>query len=76
MTKPQLDALQSYVAAVVRIMTKQGGDHSANVRLMLECKKRLESAFGQELDAPYSNGPVDLFADVPTPTQPVFPDLL
>jgi hypothetical protein len=70
MTPAQLAALQSYIASVVRLMTRQG-DHASNVRLMLDSKKTLEAAFGMPLDYP------DLFGETPAP-QPKsgFPDLL
>lgn len=54
MTKAQTDAITSYITAVVRIMGKHG-DHSSNVRLMLDSKKRLEDAFGQTLPTEYAD---------------------
>lgn len=64
MTPAQLAALESYICSTVRIMVRMG-DHPSNVRLMLDSKQRLETAFGQTFD---------LFTD--TPTVPILPDLL
>jgi hypothetical protein len=71
MTPKQLAALQSYISSVVRMMTKTG-EHSHNVRLLLDSKKNLEAAFNMPLDYP------DLFDDSPpaTSTRPLMPDIL
>lgn len=68
MTKPQLAALECYIAAVVRMMTEHG-EHASNVRLMLDAKKRLEAAFGQKLPTDY----VDL---LDTPALSELPNIL
>lgn len=70
MHRGQLDALTSYIASVVRVMDKHG-DHSSNVRLLLDSKTRLEIAFGAKLPDQY---PDLLNLDAPAP--PALPDLL
>lgn len=52
MTKAQVAAIESYIDAVVRIMGKHG-DHTSNVRLVLDAKTRMEDAFGEKLPIEY-----------------------
>jgi hypothetical protein len=70
MTPGQITALQSYVVSVVRIMTRQG-DHSDNVRLILDSKKRLEKAFGETVPGGYPD-----LLDLGIQAKSDFPDLL
>lgn len=71
-TREQMDALQAYVSATVRVMTGQMSAHASNVRLYLDSRDRLERVFGVKLPQTAS---VDLFADVNI-QQPSLPDLL
>lgn len=51
--KAQMDALQAYISATVRVMTDEPGAHATNARLYVDAKARLEREFGQPLPTDY-----------------------
>lgn len=72
MSKTQLAALQSYVSAVVRLMTDHMGAHTQNVALYLTSRAILENEFGKDLP----EYPDLLSLPAPAPQPPAMPDLL